>query len=78
MFRKDEQKSLDFENKLTNFLEKMVLNLEDVEEMLKDYPNEHVFREILELQRELNVLSKLINLHQINQKDDDLNEIQHF
>ena len=56
----------------------MVLNLPDVEVLLKNYPNQHVLRGRLELRHGLNDLSMLESLHRVNQINDDLNVIRYF
>ncbi|KAG6540599.1 hypothetical protein Mapa_018114 [Marchantia paleacea] len=56
----------------------MDLVLQDVVILLKNYPILHVRLLILELQHELNDLSKLMSLRQKVLINDDLNEIQHF
>ena len=56
----------------------MELNLLDVVMLLRNYPNQHEHHVIQELLREQDDQSKLMNLHQINQINDDLNEIHYF
>ncbi|KAG6540147.1 hypothetical protein Mapa_017996 [Marchantia paleacea] len=78
MFQKHDYLNLHFEHKHSIVLQKKALVLQDVVILLKNYPILHVRLLILELQHELNDLSKLMSLRQKVLINDDLNEIQHF
>ena len=56
----------------------MVLNLQGAVVLLRNYPNQRVHHVIQELLREQYDLSMLMNLHLINQINDDLNVIHYF
>ena len=56
----------------------MALTLQDEEQLLLNYPNEHVDHEIQELQHELDAQSKQENLLQIYLISGDLVAIHYF
>ena len=56
----------------------MALNQPDVEELLRNYPNQYEHHVKQVKLREQGDLSMLMNLHLINQINDDLNEIHYF
>ncbi|KAG6540472.1 hypothetical protein Mapa_018156 [Marchantia paleacea] len=64
MFQKHDYLNRHFEHKYSIVLQKKALVLQDVVILLKNYPILHVRLLILELQHELNDLSKLMSLHQ--------------